>query len=159
MGSRYINAGPLTVAYRKIKLADGTNGKKFLDAGQNPPNGVMVSYRLGEEPKEDITLTILDADGNEVRTFSSAEPPKVEGEEEQTEPRLTKKAGMNRFTWDMRLPDAVKIPGDKSAEGYLHGPTVVPGNYQVRLKVGGQVTDAVLLDPARSAHRRDRSRI
>ncbi len=157
-GLSYINAGPLTVAYRKIKLADGTNGKKFLDAGENPPNGVMVSYRLGEEPKEDITLSFLDADGNEIRTFSSAEPPKVEGEEEQTEPRLIKSAGMNRFTWDMRLPDAVKIPGDKSAEGYLHGPTVVPGNYQVRLTVGGQSQTqsfAITPDPRIAATARD----
>ncbi len=157
-GLSYINAGPLTVAYRKIKLADGTNGQKFLDAGQNPPNGVIVSYRLGEEPKEDISLTILDGDGNEIRTFSSAEPPKVEGEEEQTEPRLTKSAGMNRFTWDMRLPDAVKIPGDKSAEGYLHGPTVVPGNYQVRLTVGGQSQTqsfSILRDPRIAATESD----
>ena len=157
-GLSYINAGPLTVAYRKVKLADGTNGKKFLDAGENPPNGVIISYHIGQEPKEDVTLSFLDADGNEIRTFSSAEPPKVEGEEEQTEPRLTKSAGMNRFTWNMRLPDAVKIPGDKSAEGYLHGPTVVPGSYQVRLTAGGQSQTqsfAILRDPRIGATEQD----
>ncbi len=153
-GLSYINAGPLTVAYRKVKLATGVMGKKFLDAGQNPPEGVIVSYLLKEAPKDDISLTILDADGNEIRTFSSAEPKKVEGEDESKEPRLTKAAGMNRFTWDMRLPDAVKIPGDKSAEGYLHGPVVTPGSYQVRLSAGSQSQTqpfTILRDPRVSA--------
>src|SRR6185312_428378 len=90
-----------------------------------------------EEPKDDITLALLGDNGQELRTFSSAKPAKVEGEDGPTEPRLTKSAGWNRFTWDMRLADAVKIPGDKSANGYLHGPVVTPGRYQARLTVGG----------------------
>ena len=157
-GVSYINAGPLTVAYRKVKLSDGTMGKKFLDAGHNPPEGVILSYLLKDVPNDDITLTVSDASGTEIRTFSSAEPEKIEGEDEQKEPRLTKDAGMNRFTWNMRLPDAVKIPGDKSAEGYLHGPVVTPGNYQVRLTVGGQTQTqsfAILKDPRISATHED----
>ena len=135
-GTCYINAGPLTVAYRRIDLPYGLKGRKFLDAGQNPPDGVIVSYCLKDEPKDDITLTFLNDDGSEIRTFSSAEPPKVEDEDGPSEPRLVKTPGWHRFTWDMRLPDAEKIPGDKSAQSYLHGPVVVPGNYRVRLNVG-----------------------
>ncbi len=153
-GLSYINAGPLTVAFRKVKLANGLYGKKFIDAGQNPSDGVLISYMLKDEPKQDITLTVLDADGKEIRTFSSAKPEKIEGQDEQTEPQLTKSTGMNRFVWDMRLPDAVKIPNDKSAEGYLHGPKVTPGNYQVKVTVGENSQTqsfAILRDPRISA--------
>ncbi|HVX29087.1 MAG TPA: glycosyl hydrolase, partial [Nitrolancea sp.] len=157
-GTCYINAGPLTVAYRKIDLPNGLKGRKFLDAGQNPPNGVIVSYLLKDEPNDDITLTFLNDDGSEIRTFSSAEPPKVEGEDGPSEPRLVKTPGWHRFTWDMRLPDAEKIPGDKSAEGYLHGPVVVPGTYKVRLTVGNESQEqpfSILRDPRISASQAD----
>jgi hypothetical protein len=157
-GTCYINAGPLTVAYRKIDLPNGLKGRKFLDAGQNPPNGVIVSYYLKEEPKDDITLTFLTKAGQEIRTFSSAEPPKAEGEDGPSEPRLTKTAGWHRFTWDMRLPDAEKIPGDKSAEGYLHGPVVVPGRYRIHLNVGDETREewlAILPDTRISASASD----
>jgi hypothetical protein len=43
---------------------------------------------------------------------------------------------MHRFVWNLRYPDAHKVPGDKSTEEMLEGPVVPPGRYQVQLKVG-----------------------
>lgn len=43
---------------------------------------------------------------------------------------------MNRFEWDRRYADAVKVPGAIMWSGYVDGPEAVPGKYQVRLKVG-----------------------
>src|SRR5581483_5982921 len=52
---------------------------------------------------------------------------------------LEKKAGLNRFTWDLRYPGSVVFPGmilwSARAES---GPVAVPGTYQVRLTANGQ---------------------
>jgi hypothetical protein len=48
-------------------------------------------------------------------------------------------AGLNRFTWDMRYPDAHGIEGGTLlAGGNLRGPVAAPGTYRVTLKVGNQ---------------------
>jgi photosystem II stability/assembly factor-like uncharacterized protein len=57
--------------YTEKKLPDGRIERTFLDAGQNPPNGVIVTYYLKESPAGDISLTFLDAQGNEIKTFTS----------------------------------------------------------------------------------------
>jgi hypothetical protein len=60
---------------------------------------------------------------------------------------------MNRFVWNLRHADATKIEGDPSMEEFeraLAGPVVVPGRYQVRLKVGDETLTGdleVRLDP------------
>ena len=43
------------------------------DAGENPPDGVMIHYYLKEAPEE-ITVTILDGGGQVIRSFSSKCP-------------------------------------------------------------------------------------
>ena len=45
--------------------------------------------------------------------------------------------GVNRFSWDMRYPDARGIKGGTYLMGgSLRGPTAAPGEYRVRLTVG-----------------------
>src|SRR5262249_52790857 len=47
----------------------------------------------------------------------------------------------NRFVWNLRLPDAPKLPENKGRGGtaeMLAGPRVPPGAYQVRLTVDGR---------------------
>src|SRR5204862_1965240 len=47
-------------------------------------------------------------------------------------------AGLNRFEWDMRYPDAsLPPPGTNLFGASVRGPQVVPGTYQVRLTAGG----------------------
>jgi hypothetical protein len=53
-------------------------------------------------------------------------------------PRIPAKAGLNRFAWDLRYPDASRFPELILWSGGLQGPTVVPGTYQARLTVGGR---------------------
>jgi len=47
--------------------------------------------------------------------------------------------GMNRFVWNMRYPDAKRVPGAILWMGSLSGPVAIPGKYQVRLTVGDKV--------------------
>ncbi|HEX8558991.1 MAG TPA: hypothetical protein VF668_12860 [Pyrinomonadaceae bacterium] len=74
------------------------------------------------------------------------EQPAAPSGEESTEfvsrgggpPRVTTEAGLNRFVWDMRHPDATRFPGLILWGGDTRGPRAVPGAYQVRLTADGQ---------------------
>jgi hypothetical protein len=122
------------------------------NAGANPPFGAVVYYRLAAEPKDkdEITLEFLDAKGALIRKFSSKGDPSEEGDaagggEEEggfrrgaAPAKVPAKAGLNRFAWDLRYPDAARFKGVILWGGGLNGPTVVPGSYQVRLTVNGR---------------------
>jgi photosystem II stability/assembly factor-like uncharacterized protein len=114
-----------------------------LDGGKNPPDGVIVTYWLRQKPEGDVTLAFHDARGREIRTFTSKK--RNDAEPEDKEPRVPKEAGLNRFVWNMRYPDARRLKGDKSMEEFeraLAGPLAVPGRYGVRLKLDGATTSA-----------------
>ncbi len=133
--TNYKMTGPVTVAYTPKKLPTGGFSEAFLDAGQNPPDGAIVHYWLDSAPGEDeeVTLTFLDADGNELRSFSS---------KDEDAPKPSKLAGANRFVWNLRAAKPTALEGAEKPKGFaamMEGavaPKVVPGSYQVRLKVG-----------------------
>ncbi|HYH12955.1 MAG TPA: glycosyl hydrolase, partial [Thermomicrobiales bacterium] len=108
--------------------------RHFLDVGENPPRGVIVTYRLTAEPEEPITLAFRKADGTEVRQFTSRtqdDPPTAK------ELRAPATVGWNRFVWDMRHAPATKVEGtDPIAEKAVDGPFVAPGEYTVTLTIG-----------------------
>jgi len=120
--------------YLPVTTAEGEVVRTFLDAGENPPNGVIVTYRLAGAPAEPIRLRITDATGAEVRTFTSRladDPVKAK------ERRLPARAGWNRFVWDMRWAPVTKITGtDPAAEKAIDGPIVAPGEYTLTLTTG-----------------------
>ncbi|MDE3230188.1 MAG: glycosyl hydrolase [Chloroflexota bacterium] len=130
----YQMSGPVTVAYRLGKAADGTTRKKYLDAGANPPSGVIFHYALAEAAKGPVELSIHAADGATIRTFSS------EGEQK---PQLTARQGANRFVWNLRStpvepliddPKAKESETRKKLEGLA--PRALPGEYEARLRLG-----------------------
>ena len=67
----YRLAGSIGYAYRQIESPTGEKQERLLDAGENPPNGVIVHYWLKEAPAGDITLAFVDAAGREIRSFTS----------------------------------------------------------------------------------------
>ena len=126
---------------------DGEGERASKTDGQNPPAGVVMFFNLKEPPAKDAesNLEILDASGAVVRRFSSkTEPP---GQ------KFTPKAGMNRFTWDLRYTDSESFPG-MVIWGGLSGPKAAPGSYRARLTVADQTQTAtfeVKPDPRTSA--------
>ena len=143
-GRNYSMAGGLTSSFERITTEEGKPKDIWLDAGDNPPDGVVVQYYLPAKPKGDITLTIKDAGGSVLRSFSSAE---IKDEDYKDKPGLTRppvvpaKEGGNRFVWNLRLEDATEVPDDTGSMGFargLNGPIVPPGNYTVELQVGGK---------------------
>ncbi|HUZ01858.1 MAG TPA: glycosyl hydrolase, partial [Thermomicrobiaceae bacterium] len=133
-GNNYQGTGASMITYRMVDRPDGTKKEVLVDAGQNPPDGVLVNYFLATEPDEEITLTFLDAADNEIKTFSSR--PKGNGDKK--EPAVPAKAGLNRFVWNMRYPEGVTVPGAMFRSGGVDGPTAPPGSYTVQLTVGSE---------------------
>ena len=117
--------------------------------GENPPAGATVYYWLKDRPKGDLKLEFLDSSGKLVSEHSSKAPAerpaaRAAGEDDEEAPRtppaarVTATAGMNKFTWNERYPDATTFPGIIMWAGGVQGPRVSPGKYQVRLTVDGQ---------------------
>src|SRR4029453_18515695 len=60
----YKMTGPTTVSYKPTEAASGEKTEQLYDAGQNPPDGVVIHYWLAEKPADGVTLTMLDAQGH-----------------------------------------------------------------------------------------------
>jgi photosystem II stability/assembly factor-like uncharacterized protein len=117
------------------------------NAGKNPPNGVVLHYYLKEAPYSNkVAIRILEKDGAIIDIYT----PKAKNRGD----RITMKAGMNRFVWDMRYPDAEKFPGLIMWAASTTGPRAVPGEYQARLILGDDSTTVsfeILKDPRSSS--------
>ncbi|HUK54159.1 MAG TPA: hypothetical protein VL099_12790 [Candidatus Binatia bacterium] len=155
-----------------------------VPAGQNPPDGAMIDYFLRSQPAGEISLEIRDERGQLVRRYTSQPPPA------ETLPYnvpeywfappavLSKKAGMNRFVWDLRYPSpramAFSYYGGKldyvemtmvdnaiAGETPRHQPAgalALPGRYQVSLEIAGKKYSqwlTVEMDPRIPATRAD----
>ena len=109
---------------------------------QNPPPGAMIFYTFAKAPEGEVKLEILDGGGNRIRSVSSegeeAAGPPAFGGPPRGDTKLTKKAGMNRFVWDLSY-EGVKPPEGAVtafAGNPQSGPKAPPGTYQVRLSSG-----------------------
>jgi photosystem II stability/assembly factor-like uncharacterized protein len=136
-------------------------------AAANPPDGAIIDYYLARASSAPVTLEILDAHGQLVRKFSSADKPEATEAElkKQLIPlywlrpfrSLSTEAGMHRWVWDLHYPAPVStrhdypisaIPGDTPR--YPLGPTALPGSYTARLTANGKSYTAnfiVKMDP------------
>ncbi|HEY7899340.1 MAG TPA: hypothetical protein VIC03_13090, partial [Gemmatimonadaceae bacterium] len=129
-----------------------------------PRSGAMIDYYFAHAPEGAVTLEILDAKGNVVRSFASAATPNraadatIEPVQEEDAPRrrpaattLTSHQGLNRFIWDLTYPGPRQSATRPAGGG---GPEAVPGAYRVRLTVAASgttqawsTTQALVLKP------------
>jgi photosystem II stability/assembly factor-like uncharacterized protein len=108
--------------------------------------GARIDYYLKSDAQK-VTIDFLDAQGKTIRTFTGTpEEKKTENsssDEEEEEffrgPRMNveTKAGMHRFTWDMRYPGPTTFPGMILWAASSRGPVAPPGTYQVRVTADG----------------------
>lgn len=121
----------------------------FKPAGavRSVSRGVAIDYFL-KSAADQLTIDILDAQGSVIRTFTGAPPPTTDATSPATAdsgddnprpaaPPPSVKPGMNRFTWDMRYPNAKDFPGLIMWAGSTRGPEAPPGTYSVRLTANG----------------------
>jgi hypothetical protein len=147
-----------------------------VPAAENPPDGATIDYYLKSEPAGEIAMEVYDAAGKLVRAYSSTGatslPYKVNVPDYWLAPAplLPKKPGLHRFVWDLRYPDPDQLlytyygihvnyfEYTLADHAIPHntpwhepqGPMVVPGEYEVRLRVGGETYRqklTVKLDP------------
>jgi photosystem II stability/assembly factor-like uncharacterized protein len=121
---------------------DANLGQKVYKA-PNPPQGALFDYYLKGEQKGDVVISIADKSGTVVRTLRN----------------LPRADGVNRTTWDLRYDGPRQQPGasrraidEEDAEpvgrfGGAGGPYVLPGDYTVKMSVGGkELTRTVKVD-------------
>jgi photosystem II stability/assembly factor-like uncharacterized protein len=135
-----------------------------VPAGKNPPDGAIIDYYLKGASDSEIKLSVYDSKNELVREYSStpaaidSTPANVPSYWFETPTALTKSAGHNRFTWDLRYPPPKTIrysyygnrldymeytladhaiPGETPREQPI-GPLAVPGEYSLVLTVRGQ---------------------
>ena len=171
-GIFYRNTGDIMITARRELKPGGETVDRNLNAGENPPDGVLVYYFLKQKPEGEVKLTFLDAQGEQIKSFTSEQaqsqspkaedaPPETPDEEEDREkkdPRVPKEAGMNRFLWNARYPDPKKVDGYVASEAVMAGPVTAPGTYHVQLAVADQtLTEAfeVQKDPRVPATQED----
>lgn len=111
--------------------------------GENPPSGAIINYFLKSSSAAPVTLEILDAAGQSVRRYSSADPPQKGDPQKLDIPvywihppePLSGDAGMHRFIWDLHFEG---VPGLRTRRsGPSVGPWAPPGNYTVTLTAAG----------------------
>lgn len=144
-GKNYMLGLGNTVTFSESKDEHGEVQRRVWDGGVNPPNGVIIYYTLPAEFDGPVSLTILEEDGTEIRSYGQRTP------ETPADTRtIATQPGLNRFIWDMRYSNATVVPGDLPTEKTDVGPRAAPGTYQVRLTVGEQsetATFAIVPDP------------
>jgi photosystem II stability/assembly factor-like uncharacterized protein len=106
----------------------GGRGAPQQGAGQNPPDGVVVQYLLKSKTENEVLIEFVDGAGKLIRKFSSKD-------KDSPAPGA---AGLNRFVWDMRYPDATTFPGLIYWAASGRGPLAVPGAYTVKVTIDGK---------------------
>jgi photosystem II stability/assembly factor-like uncharacterized protein/ferritin-like metal-binding protein YciE len=120
-----------------IDSFDGT--QNFV--GVNPANGIVLYYDLPKIDKsKPVELTVLDANGKEINSYTSekdADYVPHNGGGAPRAPRLSKKKGLNRFVWNMQHPIVPGVP-KVYIEASFRGHKVVPGTYTFNLMYDGK---------------------
>lgn len=150
-GKNYeLETGTPVTRYQK-ETDDEDKHLVYLDAGKNPPDGVVMTYYLDREPEEEVRLTLFDSNGNQIKSYSSTS---------KGDRKLEPKAGFNRFVWDMRYLGPDNLSNDEGAlrPEMTLGPLAPPGSYRGELSAGGQTssqTFEILKDPRIAASQKD----
>jgi len=103
----------------------------------------LIQYYL-RDSVEAVTVEILDAGGNLVRSFESTAGSNRQRSDDDDDSFFgrgtrppTRAVGLNRFVWDLRYPGATTFDGMIIWSGRPQaGPMAPPGRYQVRLTAG-----------------------
>lgn len=111
--------------------------------GQNPANGVILSYYLKDKADTNkVTLEIMDAGGKKIRSYTNKKdesfkpfaggPPAPQV--------IPSEAGINRFAWDLRGEHVKEVP-NAFLYGDYRGHQVSPGKYKARVTYKGEVSE------------------
>jgi hypothetical protein len=129
ISSKKIHVFDVRPAYRMPGSRFSQNFGTPVNAGANPPAGVVVNFYAAEvDDSTKASMTILDRDHKLIRSFST------DAKENNAKMDLSK--GMNQFVWDMRYPETERIEGMILWNGVPGSILAPPGDYFARLKLG-----------------------
>jgi len=132
--------------------------------GDNPPDGAIINYWLKQDARAPVTIEVLNAAGNVVRKYSSADPLEqpVDGRNVpdywlRPPQALSAKSGFHRFVWDVHH-ERPAVTGfsypisaiNANTPQVPFGSWAMPGTYSVRLTVDGKALTqplTVKMDP------------
>jgi photosystem II stability/assembly factor-like uncharacterized protein len=163
-------------AYR-VRRSTNTDTPLPIDepAGENPPDGAVIDYKLPAAFTGPVVLEILDSQGKLVRRYASTDTPYATYDElaKQLIPlywlrmptTLSAAPGMHRWVWDLRYSTPVATNYQYPISAVPHetprvpqGALALPGTYTVRLTAGGATMTAPLvvkMDPRVTATEAD----
>jgi len=135
-----------------------------VPAGENPPDGAVIDYYVGQKTSGPITLEIRDNKGQTVRRYSSADPvpppdPMLTIPAYWVRPPqvLSTEPGLHRFLWDMHYQPVPNVKPEypigavyRNTAPAATSPWAMPGEYTVVLMAGGKSYTqplAVKMDP------------
>ena len=131
----FLKARPIV---QRIPAQGGWANGDAAFVGPNPPGDAVITYyQKKRHIFGDLTIEVLDQTGRQVGTVPSS-----------------KRRGLNRVTWAMRLPPP-KVPSAASvAFGAAFGPRLLPGTYTVKMSKDKDTytTPLVLLPDPRAKH-------
>ena len=116
-----------------------TVGMVYSNPVSNPEDGVYFHFAVNNlEDAGQLTLEILDQDGEVVRTFKS----EVEGEDADDKiETFEAKEGLNRFVWDYAAKPLKPLEGYFNYLQFFGTYIMPPGAYTVRLSHGDESTE------------------
>jgi hypothetical protein len=120
-------------------------------AGENPPDGAVIDYRVPAGNTGSVRLQITDETGAVVRILDSSDAPEDKGSDldipdywiRDHQP-LAATPGLHRFVWDLHgtpMPGAKRYPigaTPHDTPAGPRGPWVLPGRYELQLAMGRQ---------------------
>lgn len=96
--------------------------------GPNPPGDAVITYYMQKRHIfGDMKLEVLDSAGKFITSLPTS-----------------KRRGLSRATWSMRMPPPRVPPAASLAFGAFTGPRLLPGTYTVKLTTGGETVTAPL---------------
>jgi photosystem II stability/assembly factor-like uncharacterized protein len=121
----FVSAHPIQ---QRIEGQGGWANGDAVFVGENPPDAAVINYYQRERHLfGKMKLEVLDSSGRVLDELPAS-----------------KRSGLNRVTWPMRVKPPRVPPGAQIAVAGIQGPRVVPGDYTVRLTKAGKVYETKL---------------
>lgn len=133
VSSKILESDMALVPTRPTIWTDENNGGGFPNQagnfrGSNPNSDALILYYLKERPMtEDVKVQILDEKGEVLQTIPGS-----------------KRKGLNKVYWDMRMKPPKVASGARLDFGGFTGPEVLPGIYKVKLIKGDKTVEGTI---------------
>jgi len=123
---------------QRLQAGGGWANGDAMYVGPNPPGDAVITYyQRRRHIFGDMKLNVYDASGRLVGTMPTS-----------------KRRGLNRAAWSMRLAPPRVPPAASAAFGAAYGPRVLPGTYTIKLTkdTATYTTQLVLVPDPRATH-------